>query len=137
MIYDRKEKPILLRGGGVELMKIAFDIDGTITEVPKQMKELIRMHDSVILTGSLNPNATIDGRIEQLRKYDISDEDFDEIVQCIGIDVVDVAKKKGEYCRDNNIDLIFEDSPLYTFWISRISPQTACFLIHEDKYFNQ
>jgi len=116
-------------------MKIAFDIDGTITEVPKQMKLMMDLCHSVILTGSLNPNATIDGRLEQLSKYGINKEDFDEIVQCIGADVTEVAKKKAEYCRDNNIDLIFEDTPLYTYWISKISPNTACFLIHEDKYF--
>jgi hypothetical protein len=113
-------------------MKIAIDIDGTITAYPKQLKKIMKNNYCIILTGSLNPNADINHRINQLKKYNITENDYKEIIQCIGKKVVEVAQKKGEYCRNNKIDLIFEDTELYLHLIKKISPKTACFIIYKD-----
>jgi hypothetical protein len=118
-------------------MKIAIDIDGTISLnsdffkrfIDNQMDAGNEIH---ILTGgkrdeeedAINP----EGRLRQLKGLGITR--FTVVVQIVrktqhpGIGI-----GKAEYCRDNGIDMIFEDDSLYILEIKRIAPNTQAFLI--------
>lgn len=118
-------------------MKIAIDIDKTITANPHffrlfiedQMKAGNEIH---VLTGRV---AHTEGdmesppdRVEQLAKLGITS--YTRLVQITRSQQhPDIGIGKGEYCRDNGIDMIMEDDPLYIKEISRISPATQAFLI--------
>lgn len=121
----------------VSFMKIAIDIDGTISLNPDFFRRFIDNqmdagNEIHILTGGkrdqednvINP----EGRLKQLKRLGITR--FTVVVQIVretqhpGIGV-----GKAEYCRDNDIDMIFEDDRLYVLEIKRIAPNTQAFLI--------
>lgn len=109
-------------------MKVAVDIDGTITRWPAACKAVLdAFPDAVILTGNIENGATqeqfVTARREQLRQY-IGETDRD-IVVCVGCSVPDVARLKGEYCRDNSIGMLLDDSDIYLDAVAKISPATS------------
>jgi len=121
-------------------MKIAIDIDGTITALPEMFKKFMNMGKDCdwevhILTGSTDTERPyeehIKGRWKQLRKYNIFPKDADKLHVAIGHTVQDVAREKGKYCKLHNIDLVFEDSDLFVTYITSMSPGTKCFLLKE------
>ena len=69
------------------------------------------------------------GRLSQVGGLGISKSLFTEIVICDGKTTGEVARKKGEFCRDQRVDMVFEDTPSYLSAIHAISPNTAMFLI--------
>lgn len=125
-------------------MKIAIDIDGTITRLPKFFKQFIDSfidndNEIHILTGA-KPNSRNDGnnkegnysnlpnRMKQLKKYGI--ENYTVLISVLReTDTPGVAEGKGDYCKENKIDIIFEDNSKYAEAIKRISPHTIIFLI--------
>ena len=109
-------------------MRVAVDIDGTITRWPVACKAILAVFaDAVILTGNLHNGMTqaqlVAGRVEQLRPY--IGEATNRIVVCVGSSVQEVGRIKGEFCRDNLIDLLIDDSDIYLDAVRRISPGTA------------
>lgn len=114
-------------------MHVAIDIDGTLTDHPK---ELLFLMDSItddhigrvtILTGSIGPGDCA-FRKAQVRGL-LGDNRYDHcIVICEGATTDEVARKKGEFCRDQHVDMIFEDTPSYLQAVRQISPNTACWL---------
>ena len=109
-------------------MRVAVDIDGTITRWPGQCKAILNaFSDAVILTGNIHNGMTqaqlVAGRIEQLRPY-IGDV-TNKIIVCVGSSVQEVGRFKGEYCRDNLVDILIDDSDVYLDAVRRISPGTA------------
>lgn len=118
-------------------MKIAIDIDNTITANPtffrlfieNQLKAGNEVH---VLTGSV-ANAEADmssppDRVEQLARLGITT--YTRLVQITRkMQHPDIGIGKGAYCRDNEIDMIIEDDDLYVKEISRASPGTQAFLI--------
>jgi hypothetical protein len=118
-------------------MRIAIDIDGTITNSPAFFarfieNQLLAGNEIHILTGGIAlPEEDIESpphRIRQLKSYGIGS--YTRLVQVTrGSQYPDIGAGKGEYCRKNKIDMILEDDVLYVKEISRISPDTQAFLI--------
>jgi hypothetical protein len=118
-------------------MKIAVDIDGTITANPRffrlfienQLKAGNEVH---VLTGSVR-NTEEDAvsppdRVEQLAKLGITA--YTRLVQITRREQhPDIGIGKGVYCRDNGIDMILEDDVLYIWEIKKMSPETQAFLV--------
>ena len=109
-------------------MRIAVDIDGTITRWPNQCRVILdTFPDAMILTGNITNGMTqeqlVEGRRAQLLPF--IGEKTRTIVVCTGTTVAGVAHAKGEYCRDNQIDLLIDDSDIYLDAVARLSPKTA------------
>ena len=118
-------------------MKIAIDIDHTITANPEFFRLFIENqlragNEIHVLTGRLSHReadiVSPDERVEQLRRLGITT--YTRLVQITRkAQYPDIGTGKGEYCRDNAIDMIIEDDLSYIREISRISPLTQAFLI--------
>ncbi|OPY60057.1 MAG: hypothetical protein A4E57_04568 [Syntrophorhabdaceae bacterium PtaU1.Bin034] len=123
---------------GVRPLRIAIDVDNTITANPQFFRLFIenqlRAGNEVhVLTGRKSSgeegNQESPGeRVEQLRKIGITN--YTRLIQITRrTQHPDIGIGKGEYCRDNLIDMVLEDDILYIQEISRISPTTQAFLI--------
>jgi hypothetical protein len=116
-------------------MKIGLDIHGVITKHPKFFSELTKLfkeagHEVHILTGSsLNPDTKY-GRIalDELKKYGIHYTHLYSIIdhqEKIGTEIVYEDDEnpwidddlwncaKGDYCKEHNIDIMFDDTRAY------------------------
>ena len=117
-------------------MKIAIDIDGVITNNPKFFSNFIRNqtrggNEIFILTSRLinDETKTDKNRVLQLSKMQITE--YAKLVSIVrDKQYPDCGIGKGEFCRDNDIDLIIEDDKNYLTEIKRISPKTQGFLIY-------
>jgi uncharacterized HAD superfamily protein len=116
-------------------MNIAIDIDGTLTRDTEKLKKLMETlvkdenNKVILLTGCINDSPTEAERIAQLAELGIKSDHYTALERCIGTTHEDVAMKKATYCKENNVDLIFEDDDLYIFLINQISPKTSTWLI--------
>lgn len=117
-------------------MKIGIDIDGTITANPEFFKALIASHlyagDEVhIITGGIQPGFGYEfnsqSRIKQLS--DLGIHRWSYLVRCYASTSGEVANLKGQYCKDFEIDCLFEDTLSYIEAVKKISPLTQTFLI--------
>jgi len=111
-------------------VKIAFDIDGTITKHPQRMAALMAQFPGwVVLTGGIATPDQIDGhklaRQSQLIPFIGEAIDLTLINICLGPSVAEVARLKGEYCRDHQIDILIDDSVEYCRAVQAISPTTT------------
>lgn len=117
-------------------MTYAFDIDGTLTPDPKRMGDmmssLVRAGNRVIvLTGAIRgTEITRPERIAQLNSLGIHhDEHYDEIFISVGGDMVEVARGKGKVCREEKVDMVFEDNEDFIRFIRTMSPQTITMMV--------
>lgn len=101
-------------------MNFAFDIDGTITAAPEAYQSIMSAlmkagHTVHVLTGTGDAEVTEVhelNRIVQLRACGLdfaSHFDYLHIVTSPGN-----VGQKVQYCLDNNIEFVFEDSEAYT-----------------------
>lgn len=115
----------------MEELRVAVDIDGTITKFPEVFRRLLgRFPDAIILTGGIDPNpervdqdVLIAGRIAQLTP--IIGPPSNEIVVCVGKTVPQVANMKAAVCLQRTIDIFIDDSTVYCKAVARMSPTTA------------
>lgn len=118
-------------------MKIAIDIDNTITANPRFFRLFIESqlgagNEVHVLTGRVSDaegdEESPRNRVKQLAKLGITA--YTRLVQVARKhQYPDIGIGKGEYCRGNGIDMIMEDDVFYVREISRISPETQAFLI--------
>jgi hypothetical protein len=119
------------------VIKIAIDIDGTITANPRFFKRFIESqleagNEVHVLTGGVsNKEGDVmspPGRVEQLAKLEITR--YTCLVQITrSSQYPDIGIGKGVYCKENSIDMILEDDLLYIREIAKMSPETQAFLI--------
>ena len=128
-------------------MKIAFDVHGVIADRPDLFKPLLKMFKAndigvVIMSGPPKPKI-----ISELKKLGYTDDYYDEILS-----VVDFLKSKatkmwldykddwwasdeewwsskGEMCKLNDIDVLFDDSEQYKPGM----PADSLFILFKDK----
>jgi len=118
-------------------VRIAIDIDHTITANPTFFAAFIENqldggNEIHVLTGRTSgpegDRESPQDRVEQLAQIGITR--YTRLVQITRlIQHPDIGIGKGEYCRNNKIDMIVEDDILYVREIRRISPATQAFLI--------
>ncbi len=118
-------------------MKIAIDIDNTVTANPRFFALFIQNqldagNEVHLLTGHVGSNEgdieSPEGRVEQLRRLGITA--YTRLVQITrSTQHPDIGRGKGEYCRRNMIDMVLEDDIDYIGEIRRASPNTQSFLI--------
>lgn len=115
-------------------MTFCFDMDGTLTRHPKVLGEIMKSlkssgHTVYILTGSLGetpPDKLIAYRLNQAKGLGLKSlEHFDDIVSCVDPSFDGVAKLKGVFCRENKVDWVVDDMPLYIQHIKHESPDTV------------
>jgi uncharacterized HAD superfamily protein len=114
-------------------MNFGFDIDGTISADVSSyrtlMESLIKNDQEVhVITGTADSVITdeiMDRRIHWLNKNNIP---YTHLKVCVG-GPIKVAQEKAEYCRDNNICMMFEDSIEYADKISKFS--TTLLMVNE------
>lgn len=105
-------------------MKIAIDIDGTIDQFPS-LFDLLQGNTIIFLTTK---RMTERERKEQLQALGI--------VRGYTIDIVDgsrpdwIGYNKAQYCKDNSIDLVIENSQLNTSYIKEYSPKTKILVLY-------
>lgn len=109
-------------------MKFAFDLDGTITAAPEAFKAIMESlmnegHEVIVLTGQTREVLLEDheARFKQLAHYGITPDYFTDIIIAGPPDWV---KFKADYCRDNEVALMFENDPAYSQAISEFTPTT-------------
>ena len=116
-------------------MHIAIDIDGTLTRYPTQlgalMASLIAENQITILTGTLDNtcDSMFAMRRAQLGNLGIGQSLYTKLFICYGRSTDEVAARKAEFCRDNQVHMVFEDTRKYLEAIQKISPATACWLV--------
>lgn len=113
-------------------MMVGIDFDGTITRYPEALKKIANdiMRDGlnvvVILTAAAGELLMCDRPVEVRRRVNrLGWQDgvhYCEIHCCEG-------HEKGKYCKENNIDLMIDDSREYLDRVKRESPSTICLLI--------
>jgi hypothetical protein len=128
------------------MLRIAIDIDGTISGHVEFFQRLISGEtfapEEITILTTADPNAWSDGHTEcgnyenlvcrqnQLALLGIPRHKYSKIVSVMrethhpGVGIA-----KGEYCRDNAIDYMFEDDADYAAHIKNLSPKTMVFLI--------
>lgn len=110
-----------------DLMKYGFDIDGTLTipAIAKLANDLYKAgYEIYIITGGLKTNEDPELEIRKKhRKNQLKNliEGYTKLIICVGYTTQEVAKMKGEVCLQENIGIIFEDTPLYINWIRQIT----------------
>lgn len=82
-----------------------------------------------ILTGSLSGSPTQEQRAKQLETFGIDNTHCTSVIMVDGATMEEVAIGKGQFCRDNQIDMIFEDNDLFIQHINKLSPKTSTWLI--------
>lgn len=110
-------------------MNYCFDIDGTISEAQPAYAAMIAAllaagHECHILTGTMDPEATeahYRERVEQLNSMGIHEWTKLHIVTSPGN-----IQQKADYCRENDICFMFEDSAAYADAIRHV---TTCVLM--------
>lgn len=109
-------------------------MDGTLTRHPTVLGEIMRSlkkqnHTVYILTGSLGetpPDKLRAYRLNQAKELGLNAEiHFDDIVSCVNPSFEGVAKLKGIFCRENSVDWVVDDMPLYIQHIKYESPETV------------
>lgn|SRR5574343_43326 len=116
-------------------MNIAIDIDGTLTRDTEKLKKLMETlikdqnNKVILLTGCLNGLPTLEERISQLDELGVTKDHYTELERCDAATHEEVAMQKAQYCKEKEIDLIFEDDDLYIFLINQVSPETSTWLI--------
>jgi hypothetical protein len=113
-------------------MFFVFDIDDTITEYPEVLSEVMKSlkqagHKVFCLTGNGRGDSDYEvdsaERVNQLKKYGVQKGvDYDSVVACNSDDPKEIAVKKGEWCKQNNVDLVIDDMDAYIKEIKRASP---------------
>ncbi len=128
---------------GDGMFKILIDIDKTITYNPEFFKDFIDFqmdngNEVHIVTGALpylmSDDYIEDGNYEELscrvkQLSDIGIKRWTKLVSILRKNDNLVGLGKAEYCRDNDIDCVFEDRTNYIESINIVSPKTQCFLI--------
>lgn len=115
-------------------MKIAIDIDGTLTAWPEQFKRLLTvMPDAVVtfLTGALilvEQPATqaqlVAGRRRQIAPLIGELMGRTEIFVSTGATIAEVAHGKGVFCRAHGVDIFIDDTMEYCEAVWKLSPKT-------------
>jgi ABC-type arginine/histidine transport system permease subunit len=104
-------------------MNFGFDIDGTITRSPEALWAiadalLAAGHEVHVLTGTMDTvllDSHFEGRVTQLLAHGFNAWSHLHIV------LSPHAKNKAQYCVDNDIVLMFEDSETYSEAISKVT----------------
>jgi hypothetical protein len=110
-------------------VKIGLDFHGVITENPKLFSQLSKVlcrtgHEVHIITGS----KVTSGLLNKLKEFDIEYTHMFSIVdyhEQMGTEITEYEnntpriedkmwdRTKAQYCKENNIDLHIDDSPMY------------------------
>lgn len=122
-------------------MHFAFDL-GTITDAPSVLKEVASclMGDRLgwahpdnkvtVLTACFNGEPTREEKLKLLSSHGFHQGlEFDQLVIVEGKDLSERGFRKAEFCRDHQVDMIFEDCDIYIEEINRLSPKTVCWRI--------
>jgi hypothetical protein len=98
-------------------MRFGFDIDGTITAAPAAFAAIMRAlrrdgHEVHVVTGQTDPITTEDttARLRQLEKLGIGTDCYERIHLSGPPDWV---SDKADYCREQGLDLVFENDVAY------------------------
>ncbi len=111
-------------------MNFGFDVDGTISAIPVPLAAIAlalrRNGDEVhIITGQPNAPtpACYERRRDQLAALGWEEGDYDHLF----IAGPNYVQDKVDYCRDNDIALMFEDSLIYAAAISEVTPTVVVY----------
>jgi hypothetical protein len=116
----------------VEITPIPFaiDVDNTLTRYPAQMKQLLLSNPNNVFltghntsTGMQNPEELQAFRRKQITEY-IGEFD-NRIIIVTGADGPAIAKAKGEYCRDANVQIFIDDDEGFCQFVRHYSPTTV------------
>lgn len=115
-------------------MKVAIDVDGTLTRHPRELGELMRSltgagHRVVVLTGCACPEpqaADVEGlvgqRARQLDALGITAAHRDGIEVCVGRSSAEVSLKKALWLSDSGADVFIDDNEAYCREARRLRP---------------
>jgi hypothetical protein len=116
-------------------MKIAIDLDGTLTRdtdrMQALMKELIKGGNEVyILSCCLKNTPTERERMKQIKLLGLAKGvDFTDHIFFSVDKVEEMYGAEATWCRDNWIDFVFEDEDAFIMTINKVSPFTSTWLI--------
>jgi len=114
-------------------MRVAFDIDGTLTraEIRQLLYSLLGEANTVyILTGGIGDKPDYPSRVAQLEQLGVNRELYDGLHICMGEDLNEVSRKKGEFCRDKQVHLFVDDRIENASSVKSLSPETVILLVY-------
>lgn len=110
-------------------MRVCVDIDNTLTRWPDAcLGILIAFPESWLLTGYSGPQPIDQDSLQYDRRMQVREYIGDlmrPIHICVGNSIHHIGILKGEFCRDNQIDLLIDDNEIYCKAVRKISPRTA------------
>lgn len=96
-------------------MNFGFDVDGTITAAPQAFAAMASAllaagHEVHVITGTMDAAVTAEHLVA--RRAQLDSHGFPE---CTALQIVTAphAEQKAAYCRNHDIVMMFEDSPVY------------------------
>jgi len=122
-------------------MKIAIDIDGVITRIPEFLaltsKALMKEgHHITILTSRTNSKESITKSIKEIKDAQVSFNDYYFLPETNTRSKTEFPSElnwfqqyiwqKAEYCKNNKIDIFFEDDPRTVALVLKYAPDTVC-----------
>ena len=130
-----------------EEMKIAFDVHGVLADRPDLFKPLLKMFKANNIEVVIMSGPTKSKIAYELNELGYTNEYYDEIFsvvdyldsKCVKMwldyknnwwaNDKDWWSSKGEMCKLNNIDVLFDDSEQYKFGM----PEETLFILFKDK----
>ena len=126
-------------------MKVAFDIDGTITSQPAVFQHLmyvLRNSDEMkcevlVLTSKKcgKDNCFVNAndfkfRFSQLEKFDIRQHvHYDTLMIATGVDDVEIGASKAKLLRELEVDVFIDDNVTFLALAKRTHPKLLCLKI--------
>lgn len=114
-------------------MRFAVDIDQTVTAWPAEFATIMEAlmnqgHGVVMLTGCLEPdNFTEEEREEELEELGLyKGQHYDSIKIAHGTSFEGIAKDKAKFCKENEVNVDFDDDKQYQRAIRNMSSSTLC-----------
>lgn len=105
-------------------MTFAFDLDGTLNRwaaLGVIMHELKNAGHKCIVLTAVPTGETQEHRVQMLKDVKIMPPSYDLLVM-----VPDNGFSKSEYCRDNGVDILIDDSRQNLDRCRKFSPNTCC-----------
>ena len=107
-------------------MRICVDVDGTIDKV-KHLYPLLKATNAEIYFLTTK-RKTKHERIQQLKELGINE--YKDIVIVEGASHQWVAYHKALFCKENNINIVFENNSLNISYIKSENPLIDCWLLY-------
>ena len=120
-------------------MKVAFDLDGTISAYPAKCEDMAAAfvaagHHVLVLTAHAEPGAD-PAAVDAFKReacLSCGFRSFHELVCCIVRNSDEAAAYKAGYCRGHGVDVLIDDAANYCRAVKAANPGMLVLHVHEN-----